>query len=106
MYCLHCGDCCLRMSPLDSPEPCRYLIQDGDYFFCGSYKNRPIECINHDFPSRFCPIGLSKLNLRSPDRIRERIDTGWEKCKVLVAKKGGINDNSSVSRGMDDDRRG
>jgi hypothetical protein len=23
--CLHCGDCCLRMSPFDSPNPCRYL---------------------------------------------------------------------------------
>jgi hypothetical protein len=80
MYCLHCGDCCLRMSPISAPEPCPKIKQDGDFFFCGDYKNRPEECAKHDFPSRFCPVGMMKLNLLTPDEVRSRIDTGYDKC--------------------------
>jgi hypothetical protein len=83
MDCLHCGDCCLRMSPLDAPEPCRFLVVDGTYYFCAQYDKRPAECASHDFPSRFCPIGLEKLNLTTPDQARQRIDEGWEKTRSM-----------------------
>ena len=83
MHCLHCGDCCLRMSPLSAPEPCPKLVQDGDFYFCGEYVNRPEDCARHDFPSRFCPIGLEKINLVDPVSISLRIDEGWSRGKSL-----------------------
>jgi hypothetical protein len=79
MDCLHCGDCCLRMSPISAPEPCPKIKQDGDFYFCCDYNNRPSECVKHEFHSRFCPIGMAKLNLTSPDAVRTRIDTGYGK---------------------------
>lgn len=91
MECLHCGDCCLRMSPkmpsdIDgNNKRCTDLIEKEGYFFCSNYKNRPQQCANHDFPSRFCPIGLTKLgiNVRDLDSIRYRIDHGYELSKNL-----------------------
>lgn len=83
MYCLHCGNCCLRMSPLSAPNSCPHLIKDDNFYFCGIYKNRPIECEKHDFPYRFCPIGLDILKLNNIDDIRRRIDNGYEKTKIL-----------------------
>jgi hypothetical protein len=80
MYCLHCGDCCLRMSPINGGE-CPYIIIEGKYHFCSYYKNRPKECVNHDFPARFCPIGMSKLGLHDIDSIRIHIDTAYEILK-------------------------
>jgi len=77
MYCLYCGDCCLRMSPISHPEPCPNIIKNDTFYFCKDYKNRPDECKNHQFPSRFCPIGMEKLNLDTPDKTRKRIDDGW-----------------------------
>lgn len=84
MICLHCGDCCLRMSPLTAPEPCPQLIQIETFYFCGNYERRPIECINHQLPGMFCPVGLTVLGLDNLDKIRERIDAGY---KII---KGGI----------------
>jgi len=84
MYCLYCGDCCRRMSPISQPEPCKYLIEDGSFVFCSIYRNRPAECSNHEYPSRFCPIGLEVLGLnpeRDTTKIRERIDEGWNLIK-------------------------
>jgi hypothetical protein len=83
MECLHCGDCCLRLSLLSAPEPCPKLVQDGDFYFCGDYENRPVECQKHDFPTRFCPVGIEKLKLGDPLRVSVRIDEGWEKTKLL-----------------------
>lgn len=83
MYCLHCGDCCLRMSPLSAPEPCPKIVQDGTFYFCGDYANRPSECSKHDFPSRFCPIGIEKLGLSESMHVAMRIDVGYEKAKGL-----------------------
>jgi len=83
MYCLYCGDCCRRMSPISYPAPCPNIREDGDFIFCDSYERRPEECINHTFPGyRFCPIGLDVLGLSYPEdteRIRQRIDEGWSK---------------------------
>jgi len=62
MNCLHCGDCCLSMSPISAPAPCPKIKQDGDFYFCSDYQNMPEECAKHDFPSRFCPIGMDKLH--------------------------------------------
>lgn len=78
MYCLHCGDCCLRMSPLNQGH-CPLVIQYDNYYFCGNYEHRPKECKDHDYPARFCPIGLDILKLSYPEdlnKIRERIDKG------------------------------
>ncbi len=72
------------MSPLSAPNPCPNLIKDGNFYFCGIYKTRPVECKNHEFYSRFCPIGLDVLKLRSINEVRERIDDGYIKCKELV----------------------
>jgi len=84
MYCLHCGDCCLRMSPISAPEPCPHLIQDEAFYFCGIYERRPDQCYKHAFPSRFCPVGMSKfLGLDTLDKIRQRIDEGWSKIKRI-----------------------
>jgi len=84
MYCLHCGDCCRRMSPISAPDPCPHIREDGDFVFCDSYERRPEECVNHTFPSaRFCPIGLDVLGLEYPrdvEKIRERLDVGWSKA--------------------------
>ena len=77
MYCLHCGDCCLRMSPISQPNPCPNLIVNGDFYFCGIYKNRPQECRSHEFYSRFCPIGLNVLKPNSIEDIKRRIDDGY-----------------------------
>ena len=89
MYCLHCGDCCLRMSPLSAPDPCPHLEQQGDFYFCKVYERRPEQCKKHDFPSRFCPIGMSILKLDSLDAVRERIDEGWERTEKLRASRPG-----------------
>jgi hypothetical protein len=81
MYCLHCGDCCRRMSPLSAPEPCPHICEaehGGQTFtLCAVYRNRPKECANHTFPARICPIGISVLGLDDLDAIRKRIDDGW-----------------------------
>jgi len=82
MYCLHCGDCCRRMSPL-SEGRCPHLVEDSSFFFCGVYADRPEECARHELPGRFCPIGVEILNLESLDAVRIRIDTGWEKTKNI-----------------------
>ncbi|SMF95685.1 hypothetical protein SAMN02949497_3059 [Methylomagnum ishizawai] len=81
MNCLHCGDCCLRMSPISAPEPCPHLVISGTFYFCGIYDRRPDECRNHSFPSRHCPIGVEKLGLTDPQKIAIRIDAGWSMIK-------------------------
>lgn len=78
MYCLHCGDCCKRMSPLSAPEPCPHLIECCTFVFCGIYDRRPEECRKHDFPARVCPVGASMLDLPTTDALRKRIDDGFK----------------------------
>ena len=77
MICLHCGDCCLRMSPLSAPEPCPNLIQRGTFYFCNDYEHRPPECVDHKFDSTYCPIGINTLDIQSTDQMRQRIDGGY-----------------------------
>lgn len=83
MICLHCGDCCLRMSPLSEPNPCPHIIQDGDFVFCGCYQIRPEKCENHGFPFKICPVGMEKLGLKTWVDIVMRVDAGWHKIQVL-----------------------
>jgi len=83
MYCLHCGDCCRRLSPL-SDGPCPHIREEGDFVFCGIYDRRPTQCANHDYPFRFCLIGVRDLKLTSADQVRQRIDQGWEKTRQGV----------------------
>ncbi len=82
MNCLHCGDCCLRMSPL-SDGPCPHIIEKQGFFFCSEYASRPNQCRNHKFPFKHCPIGIEKLRLKDPIAISLRIDEGWEISKSL-----------------------
>ena len=79
MQCVFCGDCCLRMSPLArAGEPCPKLIQNETFFFCSDYVHRPKACKAHSFPFRFCPIGVTKLELKEPIEIAQRLDTGQD----------------------------
>jgi Fe-S-cluster containining protein len=73
------------MSPISAPKPCPYLIQDGTFYFCKIYDKRPEQCIKHGFSARFCPIGIEKLGLDTLDKIRQRIDDGWDKIELLAA---------------------
>lgn len=79
MECLHCGDCCLRMSPISQPNPCPHIIKENDFYFCGIYPDRPDQCSNHGFHSRVCPIGFDKLKHKLHDSIdlAQRIDEGY-----------------------------
>lgn len=84
MDCLHCGDCCLRMSPI---RPCPHLIKDDDFYFCRIYRDRPDQCEAHDFPYRFCPIGMDILKLSYPadvEKIRMRLEIGYQKARELI----------------------
>jgi hypothetical protein len=76
MNCLHCGDCCKRMSPLGSP--CKHLFEIDSFVFCRIYANRPEECSNHRFPARHCPIGCSVLDINDTDEIQIRCFAGYE----------------------------
>ncbi len=76
MYCLYCGDCCLRMSPISNP--CPHIIEKATFVFCSAYEIRPEQCEKHRHPFRFCPIGVEKLGLTTSAQIALRIDTGWE----------------------------
>lgn len=81
MNCLHCGDCCLRMSPISAPDPCPNLVIVENFYFCGIYENRPEECRNHKFPFRHCPVGVDILGLDDPIKIAQRIDKGYDLLK-------------------------
>ena len=78
------------MSPLSHPEPCPHLVTIRDFVLCTVYPYRPKECVNHEYPARFCPIGLDvlKLDPSDSDKVRSRIDEGWELIKKR--KEGAI----------------
>lgn len=65
MICLHCGDCCKRLSPLSAGEPCPHLVNIDDYYFCAIYyTDRPEECRLHRTGGSFaCATGLDVLGL-------------------------------------------
>lgn len=80
MYCLYCGDCCKRMSPLSvNGGACAHIVERGTFVFCGRYNRRPAECVRHEFHARVCPVGLDVLGLAGAgsDVLRKRIDDGW-----------------------------
>lgn len=79
MACLHCGDCCRRMSPLVvDPEttPCPHIVevQRGLAVFtvCGIYERRPQQCRDHDYPSSVCPIGRQVLGISDQSYLAAR----------------------------------
>ena len=88
MNCLHCGDCCRRMSPYSAPKPCPYIIEKTKdrqtYILCSIYDKRPQECVNHSFSSRVCPIGLSMTNISDSESLRKRIDDGFSLCNDFI----------------------
>ena len=58
------------MSPLEperqdglANEPCRALTFDGDVAVCCVYKKRPAQCRSHEYPFKFCPVGMEVLGL-------------------------------------------
>jgi len=76
------------MSPISNPEPCPHLIieksnNERSYHFCGIYENRPEECVNHKFPFRFCPIGMSIFKFEDPTTIQIHLENGYQKIKML-----------------------
>jgi hypothetical protein len=81
MFCLHCGDCCSRLSPVSAPEPCPHLEWHGSFCFCSVNGEKPEDCIRHDFPSMVCPIGVGVLGIAG-DAIRERIAVGREMLRL------------------------
>ena len=98
MYCLYCGDCCKRMSPLSNPNPCPHIVTVDNFYFCGIYPNRSKECIAHEYPARFCPIGIDvmKINRHDTEALRNRIDNGWELIKHMTNKTGGNNEQDGT----------
>ena len=64
----------------------RTIPRDG-FCLCLTYDHRPKECQNHEYPARFCPIGLGvlKLDTNNPDAIRQRVDEG-SYCSILVGE--------------------
>lgn len=85
MYCLHCGDCYERMSPIASP--CPHIVERGSFVFCGCYEKRPEECVRHTFHARVCPIGFGLLGIENAEKLRERIDTGFRLTKEVYYEK-------------------
>lgn len=85
MYCLHCGDCCKRMSPLSAPEPCPKLVEDDGFYFCGDYEHRPHQCVNHSFPYHVCPVGWGVVGIRDMEDMRLRVDAGHAMIKGRIA---------------------
>lgn len=71
MECLSCGECCRTISPINGGR-CPLLIE-GEISYCSDYKNRPFECKNHDFPTRICPIGIQKLEIKTESDLLDRI---------------------------------
>ena len=79
MECLHCGDCCLRLSPLGNP--CPKIVQKGTFYFCSIYPNRPMECVLYKHPMKVCPIGMDKLGITTTEEVRVRLETGYAMLK-------------------------
>jgi hypothetical protein len=75
MHCLHCGDCCRRMSPISNP--CPHIVEVDGLVFCGIYDGRPQQCRDHDFPASKCPIGWDVLEFDFPQQAHDRIDQGY-----------------------------
>jgi len=92
MECLSCGDCCARMSPFGE-NPCPHLTKSNDIFTCDIYELRPDACIQHSFPSRFCPVGVSVLGIETREAITARIDLindnrrDYGKAKKILARR-------------------
>ena len=71
MYCLNCGWCCEHLSPITNDEniTCPRLIERDGMKICSDYENRPKQCRDHEFPAKFCPVGLDVLKLSNRDEI-------------------------------------
>lgn len=78
MICLACGDCCNRMSPLTHGKCPHVLEIEASFFVCKVYPFRPKECVDHNFPSHVCPIGLSVLGICDSETMRIRADRACE----------------------------
>lgn len=80
MHCFSCGDCCKRMSPISAPNPCPHLIEEDSFVFCGRYKDRPKQCVDHDFPASFCPVGADVLKIGSSEEKIKRLNEAYRRA--------------------------
>lgn len=94
MYCLNCGWCCERMSPLtkDGNTPCPLLVETNGMKICSDYENRPKQCRDHEFPAKFCPIGMDVLGLDREVVARRVQENDW--------KLYGTKENKSIIRNI------
>ena len=81
MECLSCGWCCNTMSPITHGKCPNVVEPKAGFFLCKDYDNRPVECHNHSFPGRVCPLGSNVLNLNTTLEVEQRIDDVWELIK-------------------------
>ncbi len=88
MNCLHCGDCCTKLSA----DTCPNLKQHGDFYFCGSYGDRPEDCARYSHPTDVCPVGVKKLAITSSRELRRRLDIGH-----ALLKHGELGDGTGVT---------
>ena len=68
------------MSPLTGSEnlPCPHLVEQDDMKICDTYNQRPEQCRNHEFPAKFCPVGMDVLGI-SRDDAAARVQTNdWK----------------------------
>jgi len=72
MYCLNCGWCCEKLCPLTDSEdkPCPHLILKDGMKICNIYDHRPMQCRNHEFPAKFCPVGMDVLKADRAEAAR------------------------------------
>jgi hypothetical protein len=86
MYCLNCGWCCEHLSPLTRDEnvPCPHLIERDGMKLCSIYPERPQQCKDHDFPAKFCPVGMDVLGIGREEAAQRVQRNDW----ILYA--GGI----------------
>lgn len=102
MVCLHCGDCCRRMSPLvTDPEtmPCPHIVEarrgSAAFVFCGIYERRPQQCRDHSYLSSACPIGRWVLgiddqsHLAAREHLAEQVLEDMGPSKTLQREKEG-----------------
>jgi len=78
MHCLGCGHCCSSFAPCGI-NPCPALVEvRPSVFRCSAYENRPKQCKDHDYPGRFCPIGVDVLGFTEADQVARRLDLLWD----------------------------
>lgn len=87
MYCLNCGWCCEHMSPLTGSEsqPCPRLTELDGLKICTDYSHRPQQCRDHEFPAKFCPVGMDVLGVCQAEAAERVQKNDWKLYARLKA---------------------